>query len=183
MSQITVYTTEPCGYCRVAKALLAKRGVTYEEINLAKDPEGRAELVRRTGMMTFPQVVIDGETIGGYQAPVAYDKSGSLAELAAAPSARPATRSGGPVSARGQARPPRRAGTRLAALAHVCPAAGHAQLAHRPAAARARLALAQVHEELVLEAAADPVRVAEVVDRGALGLQPGQQRRDDRIPD
>ena len=62
MSQITVYTTEPCGYCRVAKALLDKRGVAYEEINLAKDPEGRAELVRLTGMMTFPQVVIDGET-------------------------------------------------------------------------------------------------------------------------
>ena len=67
MSQITVYTTEPCGYCRVAKALLAKRGVAYEEINLAKDPEGRAELVRLTGMMTFPQVVIDGKSIGGYQ--------------------------------------------------------------------------------------------------------------------
>jgi glutaredoxin 3 len=79
-----MYTTEPCGYCRVAKALLNKRGVDYEEINLAKDPEGRAELVRRTGMMTFPQVVIDGETIGGYQELVAYDKSGSLAELAAA---------------------------------------------------------------------------------------------------
>ena len=38
MSQITVYTTEPCGYCRVAKALLDKRGVVYEEKNLAKDP-------------------------------------------------------------------------------------------------------------------------------------------------
>ena len=71
MSQITVYTTEPCGYCRVAKALLAKRGVPYEEINLAKDPEGRAELVRLTGMMTFPQVVIDGESVGGYQELVA----------------------------------------------------------------------------------------------------------------
>lgn len=84
MNQITVYTTEPCGYCRVAKALLDKRGVVYEEKNLAKDPEGRAELVRLTGMMTFPQVVIDGESIGGYQELVAFDKSGGLKELAAA---------------------------------------------------------------------------------------------------
>jgi glutaredoxin 3 len=84
MSQVTVYTTEPCGYCRVAKALLNKRGVVFEEINLAKDPEGRAELVRRTGMMTFPQVVIDGEPIGGYQELVQYDRSGGLAELAPA---------------------------------------------------------------------------------------------------
>ena len=84
MSQVTVYTTEPCGYCRVAKALLNKRGVAFEEINLAKDPEGRAELVRVTGMMTFPQVVIDGESIGGYQELVALDKSGGLAPFAAA---------------------------------------------------------------------------------------------------
>jgi glutaredoxin 3 len=84
MSQVTVYTTEPCGYCRVAKALLNKRGVEFEEINLAKDPDGRAELVRLTGMMTFPQVVIDGEPIGGYQELVAYDRDGGLAKLASA---------------------------------------------------------------------------------------------------
>ena len=46
MSRVIVYTTEPCGFCRTAKALLDKRGVAYDEINLAKDPEGRAELVR-----------------------------------------------------------------------------------------------------------------------------------------
>jgi glutaredoxin 3 len=84
MSQVTVYTTEPCGYCRVAKALLDKRGVSYEEINLAKDPAGRAELVRLTGMMTFPQVVIDGEPIGGYQELARADRSGRLTELAEA---------------------------------------------------------------------------------------------------
>jgi glutaredoxin 3 len=84
MSQVTVYTTEPCGYCRVAKALLSKRGIAFEEINLAKDPEGRAELVRLTGMMTFPQVIIDGENVGGYQELVQLDKAGGLVALAEA---------------------------------------------------------------------------------------------------
>jgi glutaredoxin 3 len=77
-----MYTTEPCGYCRVAKALLQKRNIPYAEVNLAKDPEGRAELVRATGMMTFPQVVIDGEAIGGYQELVAADRAGRLADFA-----------------------------------------------------------------------------------------------------
>jgi glutaredoxin 3 len=81
LSRVTIYTTEPCGFCRVAKSLLAKRNVPYEEINLAKDPAGRAELVRMTGMMTFPQVVIDDEPIGGYQELVAADRTGRLAEL------------------------------------------------------------------------------------------------------
>ena len=84
MRRMTVYTTDPCGYCRTAKALLAKRRIPYEEINLARDPEGRAQLVRMTGMMTFPQVVIDGEPIGGYQELVAFDRSGALAGLAPA---------------------------------------------------------------------------------------------------
>ena len=81
MTRITVYTTEPCGYCRTAKALLNKRGIPYEEINLAKDADGRAELVSRTGMMTFPQVILDGEPIGGFQELAAADRSGRLTDL------------------------------------------------------------------------------------------------------
>jgi glutaredoxin 3 len=84
MGKITVYTTEPCGYCRQAKALLAKRGLDYEEINLTKDSDGRAELAARTGMMTFPQVLIDGELVGGFTELYAADRSGRLAELLAA---------------------------------------------------------------------------------------------------
>ena len=84
MNRVTIYTTEPCGYCRTAKALLDKRGIPYEEINLARDPEGRAELVRLTGMMTFPQVIIDGDNIGGYQELAQADLAGRLAELAEA---------------------------------------------------------------------------------------------------
>jgi glutaredoxin 3 len=84
MNRVTIYTTEPCGYCRTAKALLDKRGIPYEEINLARDPEGRAELVRLTGMMTFPQVVIDGDNIGGYQELAQADRAGRLTELAEA---------------------------------------------------------------------------------------------------
>ena len=84
MSRVTVYTTEPCGFCRTAKALLAARKVPFEEINLSKDPEGRGQLAELTGMMTFPQVVIDGEVIGGYQELVRADRSGGLAGLSAA---------------------------------------------------------------------------------------------------
>jgi glutaredoxin 3 len=84
MARVTVYTTEPCGFCRVAKALLAKRGVPFDEINLAKDRDGRAKLVELTGMMTFPQVIIDGTPIGGYQELVREDRAGRLDGLAEA---------------------------------------------------------------------------------------------------
>jgi glutaredoxin 3 len=81
ITRITVYTTEPCGYCRTAKALLDRRGIPYDEINLAKDAGGRAKLVEATGMMTFPQVIVDGEPIGGFQELAAADRDGRLADL------------------------------------------------------------------------------------------------------
>jgi len=84
MNEITLYTTEPCAYCRQAKALLAKRGLTYTEINLAMDSAGRAELAARTGMMTFPQVIIGGELVGGFNELATADRSGRLSELLAA---------------------------------------------------------------------------------------------------
>jgi glutaredoxin 3 len=84
MARLTLFTTEPCSFCRNAKALLQKRGIPYEEINLSKDPEGRAELARRTGLMTFPQILVDGRTIGGFRELLAADQDGELEELGAA---------------------------------------------------------------------------------------------------
>ena len=84
MAEITVYTTEPCSFCARVKQLLVQRGLEYEEINLSKDPEGRAELVERTGMLSFPQVVIGDEVLGGFRETLEADRSGRLRELLAA---------------------------------------------------------------------------------------------------
>lgn len=76
-----MYTTEPCGFCRTAKTLLEKRRIEYAEMNLSRDAEGRARLAELTGMMTFPQIVIDGKPIGGFQELVRADASGALDDL------------------------------------------------------------------------------------------------------
>jgi glutaredoxin 3 len=81
MKPVTLYTTDACPYCMSAKKLLAKREVQYTEINLARDPDGRAALTEKTGMYTFPQIVIDGESIGGFQELLAADRAGRLPEL------------------------------------------------------------------------------------------------------
>lgn len=81
---VTLYTTEPCGFCRQAKDLLQARGVPYEEVNLAKDPEGRAALVALTGQMTFPQVVVGQRAVGGFRELLEADRDGTLPSLLAA---------------------------------------------------------------------------------------------------
>lgn len=80
---ITLYTTDKCSSCLRAKALLTQRRLPFEEINLSRDPDGRAALVARTGMMTFPQVLVGDEPVGGFEALAAADRSGRLAELLA----------------------------------------------------------------------------------------------------
>ena len=84
MKIVTLYTTEHCSLCASAKALLSRRGIEYEEINLARDPDGRAELQQRTGMVTFPQVVIGDQIVGGFRELLDADRQGRLRALMAA---------------------------------------------------------------------------------------------------
>ena len=200
MSKITVYTTEPCPYCAQVKGLLRARGLEFTEINLSKDPEGRAELARKTGMMTFPQVLVDGRLVGGFketQAPPRAAAWTSCSRRSAHPgdvtppevaphrltAAQVARRDRPPdcrgrLARRGRSRTAR---ARLAGLADVGPASGGDHLDDRAPARRAGLAGAAVDEEAVLEGAAEAVDVAEVVDRGPARVDPFEQRRDDGV--
>ena len=83
-AKVTLYTTDPCGFCSQAKALLSRRGVSYDEVNLAKDADGRARLVALTGQMTFPQVIVGQRSIGGFRELLAADRDGTLQHLLAA---------------------------------------------------------------------------------------------------
>jgi glutaredoxin 3 len=84
VKDVVVYTTDPCSFCTRVKQLLDARGIAYEEVDLARDAAGRAALVERTGMMSFPQVVIGDRVLGGFQETLAADRSGQLSELLAA---------------------------------------------------------------------------------------------------
>jgi glutaredoxin 3 len=84
MKSVTVYTTDSCSMCSSAKMLLGRRNIAFEEINLARDPDGRTKLTELTGMVTFPQIVIEGESLGGFDQLLAADRAGRLSELLAA---------------------------------------------------------------------------------------------------
>lgn len=81
MAEVKIYTTRYCPYCHAATALLTQKNVTFEEIDVTGDSVARADLARRTGRSTVPQVFIDGDSIGGYDDLSALDRSGRLDEL------------------------------------------------------------------------------------------------------
>ncbi len=77
-----MYTTAICPFCVRAKRLLGERGIPYEEIDIGADDVLRAEVVRRTGRRTVPQIFIDGRSIGGFEELAVLDAAGELAPLA-----------------------------------------------------------------------------------------------------
>jgi GrxC family glutaredoxin len=81
VARVEVYTTPSCPFCVRAKRLLDARGIPYDEIDVAHDPELRAQLVERTGRRTVPQIFIDGDPIGGFEELAALDASTRLADL------------------------------------------------------------------------------------------------------
>lgn len=84
MADVTVYTTEGCPFCMRAKAFLDQRGVPYEERFISRtDHEGRQKLVDETGGYTFPQIIIDGRNIGGWDELSTLDQRGELDALLA----------------------------------------------------------------------------------------------------
>ncbi len=81
MKKITIYTTLICPYCVRAKALLKRKGLTYEEIN-AEDEKVRTEMIKKSGgMRTVPQIFIGNKHIGGSDELYALEQEGRLDEL------------------------------------------------------------------------------------------------------
>ncbi len=78
-SHVVLFTTDACAFCMHARSLLIKRGVEFEEVDLAEHPELQVELASVTGLDSFPQIVGDGEPLGGFNELRAADKDGVLA--------------------------------------------------------------------------------------------------------
>jgi len=80
MQKIIIYTTTTCPYCVRAKALLDRKGTTYQEIN-AEYPSVREEMVQKAGgRKTVPQIFIGDFHVGGCDDLYELEKQGKLDE-------------------------------------------------------------------------------------------------------
>ena len=82
MAKVEVYSTMWCGYCARARALLQKKGVSFDDIDIETDTARRDEMIKRAGgRMTVPQIFIDGTHIGGSDDLAALERAGELNTL------------------------------------------------------------------------------------------------------
>jgi len=85
MAQIDIYTTFMCPYCARAKALLEKKGQSYNEIDVSYDAAKRDEMTQKAGgRRTVPQIWINGTHVGGSDDLYALEREGKLDAMLAA---------------------------------------------------------------------------------------------------
>jgi len=81
---ITIYSRSWCSYCAAAKALLAKKGAEFEEIDIEAVPSARAQMLERAaGRTSVPQIFIGDTHVGGYDEMAGLERQGRLDTLLA----------------------------------------------------------------------------------------------------
>ncbi|TVP71637.1 MAG: glutaredoxin 3 [Rhodobacteraceae bacterium] len=82
MQPIEIYTSPLCGFCHAAKRLLTAKGASFTEIDLSRQPDRRAEMVRRAnGGRTVPQIFIGDVHVGGSDDLHMLERAGKLDAL------------------------------------------------------------------------------------------------------
>jgi glutaredoxin 3 len=88
VASVVIYTTPWCAYCHRAKALLKRKGVTFDEVGVDGRPDLRRWLSDTSGQNTVPQVFINSQPVGGFSDIASLDQAGILdAKLGEAPPA------------------------------------------------------------------------------------------------
>ncbi len=67
MNRITIYHKDYCPYCKAAKKLLTAQALEYNEIEVTNNPVEFANMVKRSGRRTVPQIFIGETHIGGFE--------------------------------------------------------------------------------------------------------------------
>ena len=87
-----MYSTASCPFCRSAERLFERKGVLdLERVRVDLSPERRAEMVRKSGRGTVPQIWINGIHVGGCDDLYALEDTGELDRLLAQAAGAPQT--------------------------------------------------------------------------------------------
>ena len=81
-SNVEIYTLDYCPYCQKAKFFLNEHNVNFKEISCDdNEDEMRKKLTHKynlTSLATFPQIIINGQNIGGYSDLIAKYENGQI---------------------------------------------------------------------------------------------------------
>ena len=82
MPNVTIFTSLLCPYCHRVKALLSRKGVAFEEVDVTGSASKRAAMSERAGGRTsVPQIFLGDHHVGGSDDLHALEDRGELDAL------------------------------------------------------------------------------------------------------
>lgn len=66
MPTVTIYTTPTCHFCQMAKEFFAEKGVQYTAYDVSADSQKREEMIKMTGQLGVPVIVVGGDIMVGF---------------------------------------------------------------------------------------------------------------------
>lgn len=84
MAEVVVYSSDYCPYCSRAKHLLQSKNVDFQEIKVDGKPQIRAEMIKKAGRTSVPQIWIGSVHVGGCDDLYALERAGKLDTLLSA---------------------------------------------------------------------------------------------------
>jgi glutaredoxin-like YruB-family protein len=76
---VTIYSTPTCHFCKMAKDFFAEKGVEYTGYDVSSDAAKREEMIKMTGQLGVPVIVIGGDIMVGFDRQKIADKLGIAA--------------------------------------------------------------------------------------------------------
>lgn len=56
---VKIYSTPACPHCVAAKEYLKQHNIVFEEVNVAADQKAAEEMIKKTGQMGVPVIIVE----------------------------------------------------------------------------------------------------------------------------
>ena len=78
MSDITIYSTPTCPYCKMAKEFLSEKDIKYKDVDVSQDHEAAHQMIEKSGQTGVPVIIVDKD--GKEEVMVGFDQA-KLSEI------------------------------------------------------------------------------------------------------
>jgi len=81
MKKVKIYFSEYCPYCKSVEALMKKKNISFEKIDVDSDISLRQEMLEISGRTSVPQVFVNDLHLGGCDDVYDLENKGKLDSL------------------------------------------------------------------------------------------------------
>ncbi|MDD3626902.1 MAG: glutaredoxin family protein [bacterium] len=64
--KVIVFTSPSCSWCHKAKDYLKQNNIRFKDIDVSKDKQAMEDVVKKTGQMGVPVLLIDNKPVVGF---------------------------------------------------------------------------------------------------------------------